>query len=189
MTFRIPSAPQAVDARDGPGHDALKFGGMHRGFPPIAHADSRLLILGSLPGRASLAAGRYYAHPRNAFWPIVGGLFGFDPAAPYETRVAALLRARVAVWDVCAAAVRPGSLDAAIAPASVRPNDFAAFFAAHPAIARVAFNGAAAATLYRRHRLPATGREFVRLPSTSPAHAALDVAAKRRAWANALLGT
>jgi hypoxanthine-DNA glycosylase len=159
---------------------------MDRGFPPIARADARVLILGSLPGRASLAAGQYYAHPRNAFWPIMGALFGFDPAGPYETRVAALCAARVAVWDVCAAAERPGSLDAAIAPASVRPNDFAAFFDAHPRIARVAFNGAAAAALYRRHRLPEAGRDFVRLPSTSPAHAALDVAAKRGIWARAL---
>jgi TDG/mug DNA glycosylase family protein len=161
-------------------------GQAERGFPPIARPDARLLILGSLPGRASLAAGQYYAHPRNAFWPILGVLFGFDPAAPYEARVAALLRARVAVWDVCAAAVRPGSLDAAIAPASVRPNDFAAFFGAHRKIVRVAFNGAVAATLYRRHGLPEGGREIVRLPSTSPAHASLDLAAKRRAWAAAL---
>ncbi len=111
---------------------------MDVGFPPIARADARLLILGSLPGRASLDARRYYAHPRNAFWPILGDLLGFDPAAPYQARVDALLAARVAVWDVCAAAVRPGSLDAAIAPASVRPNDFAATSPAHAARSFVA---------------------------------------------------
>ncbi len=154
-----------------------------RGFPPVAAPDARALILGSLPGQASLAARRYYAHPRNAFWPILGALLGFSADAPYEARVAALIEAKIALWDVCAAASRPGSLDSAIARDSVRPNDFAAFFAAHPKIARIGFNGAAAFDLYRRHGLPAAGFDFVRLPSTSPAHAAMDIAAKRRRWA------
>ncbi len=159
---------------------------MHRGFPPIAGRTARVLILGSLPGQASLAAHRYYAHPRNAFWPILAGIVGFPPDAPYDERAAALVRAGIAVWDVCAAASRPGSLDSAIAAASVKPNDFAAFFARHPKIARVAFNGAAAARLYRRHRLPDAGIAFVQLPSTSPAHAAMDLSAKRAVWAEAL---
>ena len=159
---------------------------MDRGFPPIAGPDARVLILGSLPGQASLAARQYYAHPRNAFWPILAEIVGFAADAPYEARTAALVRAGIAVWDVCAAATRPGSLDSAIAAASVKPNDFAAFFAAHPRIARVAFNGAAAATLYRRHCLPDLGRVFVRLPSTSPAHASMNFAAKCAKWSQGL---
>ncbi|MBL8832675.1 MAG: DNA-deoxyinosine glycosylase [Rhodospirillales bacterium] len=157
-----------------------------RGFPPIAAPDARLLILGTLPGQASLAARQYYAHPRNAFWPILGAVFGFAPEEPYEARVAALLRAKVAVWDVCEAAVRPGSLDSAIRGDTIRPNDFAAFFKRHPAIARVGFNGATAAALYRRHAQPTDGHDFATLPSTSPAHAAMGPAEKRRRWASFL---
>lgn len=153
-----------------------------RGFPPIAAPDARVLILGTLPGQASLTARQYYAHPRNAFWPILGTIAGFAPDAPYEARVAALVRARIAVWDVCEAAVRPGSLDSAIAADSVKPNDFATFFAHHRHVARVCFNGGTAARLYRRHALPDRGIEFVVLPSTSPAHAAMNLAAKRRRW-------
>ncbi len=161
---------------------------MDRGFPPVADENSRILILGTLPGQASLAAGRYYAHPRNAFWPIVGHVLGFDADAPYAERTASLRAAGIAVWDVCAAAVRPGSLDSAIAPDTIKPNDFAAFFERHRQIVRVGFNGATAARLYRRHALPADGRAFVTLPSTSPAHAAMDISTKRRRWAAFLAG-
>ncbi|MBI3506798.1 MAG: DNA-deoxyinosine glycosylase [Proteobacteria bacterium] len=155
---------------------------MDRGFPPIADRNARILILGSLPGQASLAARRYYAHPRNAFWPILARFVGFAVDAPYATRAASLRRAGIAVWDVCEAASRPGSLDSAIDGASVQPNDFASFFATHSQIARVAFNGAAAARLYRLHKLPESGLEFVRLPSTSPAYAAMGFAGKCAAW-------
>jgi TDG/mug DNA glycosylase family protein len=161
---------------------------MNRGFPPIADKNSRVLILGTLPGQASLAAGRYYAHPRNAFWPIVGHVFGFEADAPYELRVLRLRAAGIAVWDVCAAAVRPGSLDSAIAPDTITANDFTTFFARHRRIARVGFNGATAARLYRRHALPVDGIAFVTLPSTSPAHAAMDISTKRRRWAAFLAG-
>jgi hypoxanthine-DNA glycosylase len=158
------------------------------GFAALARPSARTLILGSLPGQASLAAGQYYAHPRNGFWPILGGLFGFDPAAPYPARVAALTDAGLAVWDVCHQAVRPGSLDGAIEPGSVVPNDFASFFAAHAELRRIAFNGATAIKLYRRLVLPGlpaawAGFELLALPSTSPAHAAMPSAEKRRRWA------
>lgn len=159
---------------------------MDRGFPPIADHNATILILGSLPGRASLVARQYYAHPRNGFWPILADVVGFSAGAPYAERAAALMRAGIAVWDVCAAAVRPGSLDSAIDAASVKPNDFAAFFVHHPKIMRVAFNGAAAAVLYRRHRLPAEGLGFVQLPSTSPAYAAMNFSAKRAKWTQAM---
>ena len=154
-----------------------------RGFSPIARPDARILILGSMPGQASLAAGQYYAHPRNAFWPIMGALLGFDPALSYPERAAMLTAAGIALWDVLHACSRLGSLDSAIAPDSVEPNDFAAFFAAHPHIGHVFFNGTTAATLFRRH-YPEQSRTFhlVRLPSTSPAHASRNFADKLAAW-------
>jgi len=158
------------------------------GFAPLARADARLLVLGTLPGQASLARGEYYAHPQNAFWPILAALFGFDGTAPYAARVAALARARIAVWDVCRAATRPGSLDSALVAASVVPNDFAGFFTKHPKIALVAFNGATAAKLYGRLVVPRLAPSFavlpcIDLPSTSPAHARLSRPEKQRRWA------
>ena len=88
---------------------------------------ARILILGSMPGEASLRAQEYYAHPRNAFWPIMGQLFEFDPGLPYPERVRYLITARVAVWDVLATCHREGSLDAEIDDASSTVNDFAVF--------------------------------------------------------------
>lgn len=154
-------------------------------FPPAFRTDARVLILGSMPGEASLAAGRYYAHPRNAFWPIMGALFGAGAELPYDQRLARLNAAGVALWDVIARCRRPGSLDSAIARDSVEPNDFPMLFAACPQITHVFFNGTAAETAFRRHaRLPAGSRplSFTRLPSTSPAHAACDLTAKLAAW-------
>jgi double-stranded uracil-DNA glycosylase len=155
-------------------------------FPPIARETARVLILGTMPGGASLRAQQYYAHPRNQFWPILGALLGFDPASPYDARVAALRAADIALWDVLRSCIRPGSLDSAIEPRSTVPNDFAGFLAAHPQIRRICFNGAKAAALYARLVQPQLtgGREIrqLRLPSTSPAHAALPFAAKLQAW-------
>jgi hypoxanthine-DNA glycosylase len=155
-------------------------------FPPIACATARVLILGSMPGVISLRESQYYAHPRNQFWRIVGELVGFDPAGPYEVRVASLSSADIALWDVLESCIRRNSLDSAIEPLSVVPNDFAALLAAHPRIGRICFNGAAAEALYLRHvrpRLPPGPEiEHLRLPSTSPAHAALSYAAKLQVW-------
>jgi hypoxanthine-DNA glycosylase len=160
-------------------------------FPPLARADARILVLGTLPGERSLALGQYYGHQQNRFWAIAGSVLGFDAAAPYDERVAQLLDRRIALWDVCAAAVRPGSLDASIRSASAVPNDFATFFAQHPAIVRVCFNGQHAAKLFRRLVPPDTVSDmhgdWVTLPSTSPANAAMTLQQKRRAWAEALL--
>jgi hypoxanthine-DNA glycosylase len=154
-------------------------------FPPVAAPDARILILGSMPGQASLNAGRYYAHPRNAFWPIIGELLDFSPDLPYPQRLQVLQAAGIALWDVIAACERSGSLDAAIVPDSIRANDFAAFFAVHREIRDVFFNGAAAEQVFRRHvapRLSLAGLRFRRLPSTSPAHAAQGFAQKLAAW-------
>lgn len=157
------------------------------GFPPVAGPDARVLILGSLPGQASLAAGQYYAQPRNAFWPIMGRLFGAGPELDYAARLRRLIEARVALWDVCASAHRPGSLDQKIDASSVTPNDFAGFFDEHPRVARIFFNGAAAERLYFSLVRPkfegsAARIETLRLPSTSPAHASLRLEQKLVAW-------
>jgi len=158
-----------------------------RGFPPVARADARVLVLGSLPGQESLRRRQYYAQPRNAFWTIMGELFGAGPSLPYARRVARLRASGVALWDVCERAFRRGSLDTSILPASVVVNDFTAFFRTHPRIRLVCLNGGKAEELYRRRVLPRLTAEAaalprLRLPSTSPAHAAQPLAAKLAAW-------
>ncbi|TWT96748.1 Uracil DNA glycosylase superfamily protein [Botrimarina colliarenosi] len=163
-----------------------------RSFPPIADARARLLVLGSMPGVASLTAGAYYAHPRNAFWPIMGELFGAGPELPYEARRKRLITAGVAVWDVLQSCRREGSLDTAIERESEIANDFAPFFADQPALRLVAFNGQKAETAFRRRVTPmldvaTTARlRFVRLPSTSPAHAGRTFHEKLAAWRDGL---
>ncbi len=156
------------------------------GFPPIAAPGAHTLILGSMPSAASLAARQYYAHPRNLFWPLVGAVLAIDPQLPYAERAQRFAAAGFALWDVLGACRRPGSLDAAIEPASIEPNDFAAFFEVQPEITRIFFNGATAQQLFQRHVLPRlAGRlpaERLRLPSTSPANASIGHAAKLAAW-------
>jgi double-stranded uracil-DNA glycosylase len=165
--------------RDNPLHD--------RCFPPIANRRAEILILGSLPGRKSLQMQQYYAHPYNAFWKIIGAIFGADGVLPYSRRVKLLTRNQIAVWDVLAAAERPGSLDSAIVHDSAQANDFTAFFRAHPRIRRVFFNGRKAEAMYRRFVLPGLSSEFADmkyecLPSTSPAHAGMPFAKKLDSW-------
>ena len=165
--------------------------GWAAGFPPVEPRRARLLILGSLPGTESIRRGEYYAHPRNAFWPIMGALFGAGPGLPYARRLRILAAQGVMLWDVLAAAHRPGSLDAAIHPRRRVPNAIPALLARHPELERIVFNGAAAEALFRRHVRPAGGAglpgvKCIRLPSTSPAHAALAPARKLAAWRAAL---
>ena len=156
------------------------------GFPPIAAPDARILILGSMPGMASLRAGEYYAHPRNVFWPIVAGMLNFNPRAPYPERRDILLRTGIALWDVLASCQRPGSADAEINPRTLLVNDFADFFTRHPRIHHVFFNGTQAEACFRRRVFPALDPlpplVCRRLPSTSPAHATLSLAEKQAAW-------
>lgn len=160
-------------------------------FPPVAgHAATRL-ILGSMPGVASLTAARYYAHPQNAFWRIMGELLGFEPDASYRQRVDALIAARIALWDVLATCERPGSLDSAIRRDSEVANDVPGLLREQPGIRRIFFNGAAAEAAFRRHHpllLRQPGLDFVRLPSTSPAHASLRFDQKSEVWRSALAG-
>jgi len=153
------------------------------GFPPVVSARARVLILGSFPGEASLAAGHYYAHPRNLFWPILAGLLG-EPLAelPFEQRYAIVVERGLAIWDVLSACRREGSLDSAIRDAT--PNDFSVLRRLAPAIELVVFNGQLAgrhAGVFRER-----GYDARVLPSTSPAYAAMPAAAKAQAWARAL---
>ena len=156
---------------------------MLTGLAPVWRPDARLLIVGSFPGVASLAAHQYYAHPRNAFWPLMAALTGQPdlPQQPYEARLQALLNARVALWDAVATCERQGSLDAAIRLA--QPADLPALVRQLPALEAVACNGAEALRQTRR-LLPAW--PLVALPSSSPAHAGLGFGAKREAWCTAL---
>ncbi len=166
--------------------------GPARGFPPIAAADARVLILGSMPSVRSLAERQYYGHPRNAFWPIMGELFGAGPELPYPERGRVLRAHRVAVWDVLASCVRPGSLDADIEAASAEVNDLDGFLRDHPDLRLIAFNGTAAERYFQRRVLPDLGLDCpprIRLPSTSPAHAALTLAHKSARWRAALANT
>jgi TDG/mug DNA glycosylase family protein len=162
------------------------------GFPPIADARARVLVLGSLPGRKSLELQQYYAQPQNAFWRIMGELFGAGPALPYAARLDKLCAHGVAVWDVLAAGEREGSLDAAIVPSTIVVNDFSQFFATHRELRLICFNGNTAAGLFRRKVRPGLGPEWAAieahvLPSTSPAHAGLRFEQKLERWA-AVLG-
>lgn len=150
-------------------------------FAPVVDADTRLLILGSLPGDASLKAAQYYAHPRNAFWPLVGGVLGEDLAIlPYETRLTRLLARGVGLWDVIASAERSGSLDAAIR--SPEAADLRNLVGGLPRLDAVAFNGGLAARLGRRILAGADAPALIDLPSSSPAHAR-SLSEKARSWA------
>ena len=158
------------------------------GFPPIARRDARVLILGSLPGQVSLLRREYYAQPQNVFWRIMGELFGAGPELPYVARGRALRQERIALWDVCASAWRPGSLDTSIRRDSIVLNDFYRFLVSHREIRLIAFNGSKAAELYARGVLPrlaerAQGIERRIMPSTSPANASSSYQEKLKRWA------
>jgi TDG/mug DNA glycosylase family protein len=150
-------------------------------FPPVIDANTRLLILGSLPGDASLKAGQYYGHPRNAFWRLVGGVIAVDLVVrPYPDRLEALKAAGVGLWDVIASAERPGSLDGAIRKAEAA--DLNRLIDGLPALRAVAFNGGTAARLGRRSLTARPRVELIDLPSSSPAYTR-PLAEKAAAWA------
>jgi TDG/mug DNA glycosylase family protein len=152
-------------------------------FPPVVSPNSKVLVLGSMPGEVSLRAVQYYAHPHNAFWRIMGELFGAGPALPYQERLVVLDNAGIALWDSLRACTRAGSLDSAIRDEEA--NDFAALFASFPRITHVFFNGAKSETAFRRHvqsTLAGSQHVFARLPSTSPAHAGMPFDEKVKRW-------
>lgn len=156
-------------------------------FPPLGNRQATRLVLGTMPGKASLLARQYYAHPRNAFWFIVQELFGIPRELPYARRVRELAKTQLAVWDVLAACTRSSSLDSDILPDSVVPNDFTGYLQSHRGIHTIYFNGGPARALFERHVAPglppalqAIGR--VTLPSTSPTHARRSFEQKLQAW-------
>lgn len=154
------------------------------GFPPLARRDARVLILGSLPGVRSIAVQQYYAHPHNAFWPIMSSLFGVEGS--YLMRCRQLVRHRVALWDVLSHSARPGSLDANIKVDTSLANDLPGFLRRHPHIHRIVFNGRKAEQLFRRFfATDAYGQNLVLIgaPSTSPAYAAMPRTDKLARWA------
>jgi len=149
-------------------------------FAPFVVPDTRLLVLGTLPGEESLRTQRYYAHPRNLFWHLIGTAIGRDIVPlDYQDRVAALRAAHVGLWDTIASARRAGSLDAAIR--EVEHNPLAELVAGLPELRAVAFNGATSARIGTR-LLADAKVELVALPSSSPAHAAMKLADKERLW-------
>ncbi len=158
-----------------------------RSFAPLIRADARVLVLGSMPGTASLAAGQYYAHPRNQFWPIMDRLCGAGPTLPYPSRLQRLQQHGIALWDVLESCVRRGSLDAAIERCGATPNDLPALLQRHPGIGLVCCNGMTAYRLLQRHFGDALAGALpwvrcVRLPSTSPANAGITATARLAAW-------
>ena len=155
------------------------------GFPPVSRSDAKILILGSMPGQKSLVENQYYAHPRNGFWPIICKLFNADVNLNYEDRKDLLLNNKIALWDVLRTCYRQGSLDSNIEHSSIEANNFNNFFSIHDQIKSVYFNGATAEQLYKKtvlHTLQQKELDYHRLPSTSPAHAAMKFEQKFLKW-------
>lgn len=158
-------------------------GAISSGFAAVSASDARVLVLGSLPGVRSITEQQYYAHPQNAFWPIMQQLFSIE--GDYPTRCRQLTDTGIALWDVLASSHRPGSMDADIAVQTAQANDFRAFLHEHRDIRRVCFNGKKAEALFRRlvmledkHGWP----ELCGLPSTSPAYASMSFEQKLSNW-------
>ncbi len=156
------------------------------GFPPICRSDAHTLLLGSMPSRESLARQKYYAHPRNSFWPIVTRLLGIT-STDYANRALQVTEEGIAIWDVLQACTRHSSLDSDIDDRSIVTNDFRTFFEQYPSITRVFFNGAKAESVFKKHVLPGLPARqpaisLQRLPSTSPANAAMTVDQKIEKW-------
>jgi TDG/mug DNA glycosylase family protein len=150
-------------------------------FPPVSRADTRLLVLGSLPGAVSLARGQYYAHPQNQFWRLMGAVIGRDLVSlDYEARLAALLEAHVGLWDTVAAATRKGSLDADIRLHAA--SDLADLVATLPRLRAAAFNGGTSARIGRAQLGGSEGIALVDLPSSSPAYASVPFERKLETW-------
>lgn len=152
-----------------------------RSFPPIIDERARVLVLGTLPGEESLRRQQYYAHPRNLFWPILFALFEKPVATEYEAKLGFARVQRVALWDVCMVGERDASADSTIRREA--PNAIDRLLDAHPLIEAIAFNGTTARRLYERHFRLRPGLSYLAMPSTSPAHARLDFAAKLAKWA------
>tara|TARA_R110002073_G_scaffold210533_2_gene370996 strand:+ start:11323 stop:11868 length:546 start_codon:yes stop_codon:yes gene_type:complete len=154
-------------------------------FEPIEDKHARILILGSIPGQASLTANQYYAHAQNTFWRIMAELLQLNPASTYEEKTQALKSAHIALWDVLQSCKRMGSLDSMIESDAQIANDFPTFFHCHKQITHIFFNGAKAEACFKQHvlaKINADSIHLLRLPSTSPAHATLSYERKLAIW-------
>ncbi len=157
------------------------------GFEPIENIDAKILILGSMPSETSLRKQQYYAHQRNAFWPIILSIYAENPEMDYSRRKKLLIQKHIAVWDVLKSCHRSGSLDSAIQMDTIITNDFNNFFSTHRQIQKVCFNGAKAETIFSKTVIATIKEQFshlnyVRLPSTSPAHASITLQDKIKIW-------
>lgn len=160
-----------------------------QGFKPVADQNSRVLVLGSMPGVTSLQQTEYYAHPRNAFWPIMSNLFGFPLKIDYQLRLEQLRKNRIALWDVIGSCRRKGSLDSDIDVASIKVNDFSSLFTSSANIQRVLLNGGKADVLFRRfvpENILPESCDVLKMPSTSPAYAAMSFQRKLEIWREAI---
>lgn len=159
-------------------------------FPPIVGNNPKIIVLGSMPGKKSLDEQRYYAHPRNSFWWIMSRCFQFSESLGYAERLDVLKSNGVALWDVLHDCDRQGSLDNNIVRQSEVCNDFSVFLNQHATIRKILFNGAAAETIFKRHWSSLMTDEqclqWQRMPSTSPAHAALTREDKQLIWQQGL---
>lgn len=153
-------------------------------FEPVVNVDSRVLVLGSMPSEASMSAGFYYGHPRNAFWPIIASICGRTAPGEIDEKVELLYENKIALWDVLKSCAREGSLDSSIKCA--QPNDFAAFFSRWPNIKAVFLNGGLAYKLFVKSCGKLSADTVVeKLPSTSPAYT-IPFDKKLEAWRSAL---
>jgi len=152
-------------------------------FPPSVDTGCTKLILGSMPGEESLRRQQYYAHPRNAFWPLLGRLLDFPPDLPYVRRLERLRTAGIALWDTVGQGIRPGSLDSHIT--LVEPNDFTLFLSKYPKIIRIFFNGKTAYNFFIKYNANLNNKNYdlYVLPSSSPAYAVLNFEQKLQKWA------
>ncbi len=153
-------------------------------FPPIIGTNPKTLILGSSPGVISLKQQQYFAHPRNTFWPIMAELFDIDTSLGYEHSVEQCQNLPIVIWDSLKQCERKGSLDSAINKDSVVSNDFEGLFKSHPAIKHVFCNGGASFKWFKKLAMPLLPSDItlIQLPSTSPAHAALNFEDKLKKW-------
>lgn len=155
-------------------------------FEPIVGRDPRILILGSMPGVASLQAVEYYAHPRNLFWKIIGELFEFDIDCSYPSRIQKISELPLVLWDTLRACHRSGSLDSSILKQQIEANDIAGLLQQHSSLRVIAFNGAASEKYFNqlvKQNLSAS-RELtlLKMPSTSPANAGMNFEQKLQSW-------
>ena len=142
---------------------------LKQSFAPIIPSQPKILILGSLPGDLSIAKDQYYAHPQNRFWKVLFALFGQEFTSDYPERIKLLHQHQITLWDVCASAIRPGSMDTAIS--EVIPNTIPQLLAEQPTITKVIFNGQKAQKLFEKYFKKQENLSYITLPSTSPANA------------------